>query len=400
MPLSVYDSVPCTLYPGEAFWDQPFDAVEVNRKETYCTDYWEPGKRFVQAWYTCEQCNNAWEHFPHETDESKGPARLKKICAVCIVRCHRYHKGVRMVHSSSVQCECHRVSDLLFCTPCVGMAKNARQTELQRLAALAAVEKNRFAVQNKQCPPVFALVPPVWPDGKPKKWSGWRLCRRPPLDGRKLSQVGLVVYDTKEESASETSESEGSDMNSVGSDVSGDSQDVSVISQGTKETKETKETKGTKEPKGAGAGTGTGPWTGAGTGTGPGTGVDGEGGKGAKKRRKKKGKKGSEGVDEVDKAYAALPGEEGALVVREGGEGGGGVGGEGGEGGVVAIAGDNKSQGEKLADKSQARSGSLSGDVSSDEEASVAAVETKKKTVMTSTTRMLPRKACRTGGSR
>ena len=91
---------------------------------------------------------------------------MKKFCGICIVRCHKYHKGVRLVHGSVVQCQCHHISNVLFCKPCIGMEKNEKQIEMQRLAGLAAVEKDRFETQNKACPPVFALVPAVWPDGR------------------------------------------------------------------------------------------------------------------------------------------------------------------------------------------------------------------------------------------
>ena len=59
---------------GDSFWDRPFDAAEVNRKDTYCTDYWEPGKRFYQTWYTCDQCNSAWEQYPHEEEGNRNPS--------------------------------------------------------------------------------------------------------------------------------------------------------------------------------------------------------------------------------------------------------------------------------------------------------------------------------------
>jgi len=219
----------------------------VLRQETYCTDYFEPGKRFAQMWYTCDQCNSAWEEYPHENEADRKSARLKKICAVCILRCHRYHKGTRMVHSSVVQCECHKVSMALYCEPCVGMEKNPAQIELQRQAGLAAVELLRHEAQNKQCPPVFALVPPVWPDGRPKKWSGWRLCRRVPLDGTPLSKVGFIEFAPPPEDDDEDeddTDSDASDLNSeldgkggtVGSSLTGDrtaaADDKSLVSFG------------------------------------------------------------------------------------------------------------------------------------------------------------------------
>ena len=79
LTFSYHTHVPQHIHTGDSFWDRPFDAAEVDRKETYCTDYWEPGKRFYQTWYTCDQCNSAWEQYPHEEEGNWVSNRLLVI---------------------------------------------------------------------------------------------------------------------------------------------------------------------------------------------------------------------------------------------------------------------------------------------------------------------------------
>jgi hypothetical protein len=122
----------------------------------------------------------------------------QKICAICITRCHRGHRGIKVVHSSRIKCECNKVCQTLYNRPCIAMIPTTRQIEIKREADELRIEEVRFIEQNALTPPVFALVPPVWPDGTPKKWSGWRLCRRPPFD-TKLENLGMVEEEDEED---------------------------------------------------------------------------------------------------------------------------------------------------------------------------------------------------------
>ena len=57
----------------------------------------------------------------------------------------------------------------------------------------------------------------IWFLFSPKKWSGWRLCRRPPLDGSKLKMVGMVLYPSQngEEEIDSETDSDASDFSDM-----------------------------------------------------------------------------------------------------------------------------------------------------------------------------------------
>lgn len=74
-----------------------------------------------------------------------------------------------------------------------GNGNTIMQIDLQKESEINHTEDTRRIEQNTQTPPIFALVPPVWRDGTPKKWSGWRLCRRPPNHG-KLENLGEQLH--------------------------------------------------------------------------------------------------------------------------------------------------------------------------------------------------------------
>lgn len=50
---------------NENRWNKPLEAVEITIAETHCTAF-QNKSEINQLWYTCTQCNNAWDEHPHE----------------------------------------------------------------------------------------------------------------------------------------------------------------------------------------------------------------------------------------------------------------------------------------------------------------------------------------------
>ena len=125
-----------------------------------------------QKWYSCEQCNRAWK------SSSEGSTKTVKICEPCVFRCHVGHKGVRFIRDSAAICICASVLKVIntgMCNACVVSETQTRiQSAAQDLRADQAVHRQR----NVDSPPIFAMVPRHWPDGRLKTQSGWSICRR------------------------------------------------------------------------------------------------------------------------------------------------------------------------------------------------------------------------------
>lgn len=98
-------------------WDKPLDAVKVSATEKFCTAYKNKNRSIVQKWlvcrlnllkmiiaytcrYSCEECNRSWNA------SSEGAKTLLKLCEPCVFRCHKTHKGVRLIRTSAASCNC------------------------------------------------------------------------------------------------------------------------------------------------------------------------------------------------------------------------------------------------------------------------------------------------------
>lgn len=157
-------------------WDKPVDAVSATPADMFCSAFQFKKKEMTQKLFTCEQCNRAWK-----TSDAGAKVTLK-LCEPCIVRCHEGHKGVRQIKDGISVCLCENVSRVAGNTCCATVISK-RQSTLQAEALDNTFEMLRRKEHNALMPPIFAMVPPKWHDGRRKKLHGWLLCRRPPLKG-------------------------------------------------------------------------------------------------------------------------------------------------------------------------------------------------------------------------
>jgi hypothetical protein len=124
---------------------------------------------------------------PPPVGKASGSSMLR-ICEPCVYRCHRGHKGVRLVRISPISCGCHSV-----CQPvnrCCAQEMSTLQAQNIKAAHHESLETQRTQLYNLLMPPTFALVPKHDPvTGKVKKESGFMMCRKPPPRNRLLEQI-------------------------------------------------------------------------------------------------------------------------------------------------------------------------------------------------------------------
>ena len=161
---------------GDLVWDKPVDAVLATAADMFCTVIQFKRKETEQKLFTCEQCNRAWKQ------SDVGAKVTLRMCEPCIERCHKGHKGIRQLKDMAVNCLCDSVCRVVGHS-CSATKIGARQATLQSEALDNRIETLRRKEHNALMPPVFANVPDKYPDGRPKRLSGWLLCRRPPLRG-------------------------------------------------------------------------------------------------------------------------------------------------------------------------------------------------------------------------
>jgi hypothetical protein len=77
---------------------------------------------------------------------------------------------------------------------CQGFTLSERQQAVQRAAFDERIELKRKEEHDSLMPPVFTMVPPVYPDGEtPKKLCGWMLVRQVPTNNKPLHKFGEVL---------------------------------------------------------------------------------------------------------------------------------------------------------------------------------------------------------------
>jgi hypothetical protein len=112
---------------------------------------------------------------------------MLRICEPCVYRCHRGHKGVRLVRISPVVCGCNSVCQPV--NPCCAHEISAIQLKNVKLAQQQSAEQQRQELLNLLMPPVFAMVPKYSPEGILKKESGYLMCRRSPSRNLALQRL-------------------------------------------------------------------------------------------------------------------------------------------------------------------------------------------------------------------
>ena len=180
-------------------WDRPVDAVTATAGDKFCSAFQFKRKEMMKKMFTCEQCNRAWK------TSAEGAKVTLKLCEPCILRCHEGHKGIRQIKDASTICLCEN-SGRVAGKPCCATVISKRQAILQSEALDNRIETLRAKEHNALMPPVFAMVPPKWPDGRRKKLHGWLLCRRPPLKGAET--LGEAEDDGNDNESSTTSRTE------------------------------------------------------------------------------------------------------------------------------------------------------------------------------------------------
>ena len=153
-------------------WEKPIDAVIPTPDEKICTAHQFKARAVEQKWYSCEQCNRAWK------SSAEGSTLTVKICEPCVFRCHVGHKGVRFIRESAAICICAKVLKVIGSEMCQACVISDKQLKIQGEAANLRDDQALFRKRNMNSPPIFALVPRFWPDGRLKMQSGWRVCRR------------------------------------------------------------------------------------------------------------------------------------------------------------------------------------------------------------------------------
>lgn len=149
-------------------------------------------KAIDQKWYTCEQCNrDSLKELVGEGEEVPTKNVMIKICEPCVYRCHRGHRGIRLVRMSPVTCQCQKMCSA-FCE-CKALEISRGQLITLREAADYKQEEKRQRVQDAFFPPLFAAVPKLDNDGRLKRESGWTVCRR--CSPMPTAEVGKVDVD-------------------------------------------------------------------------------------------------------------------------------------------------------------------------------------------------------------
>jgi hypothetical protein len=161
------------------FWDKPIDAIEVKPQDRFCTGHNNKGVPSVQTWYNCEECNRAVKL---GGDAQEGTSIMPKFCEPCIVRCHKGHKGVKLVRESNILCNCALVCKNIQ-KACCALIVSKGYSKVQTKAFNHRLESDRLRELDALMPSIYAMVPPYNFDGSDKRKSGWMICRRAPPNG-------------------------------------------------------------------------------------------------------------------------------------------------------------------------------------------------------------------------
>jgi ankyrin repeat protein len=158
-------------------WKRPMDAITVTPSERFCTTYGVGNRRIDQKWYTCEQCNNLAREKAMELDPENTKQVIMKFCEPCIYRCHKGHKGTRLVRKAPVTCVCNSPLSAGICS-CRAQEVSHTQIMLHQAEQEDLIEENRIRQRNALMPFLFCPVPKYDKEGTKKRESGWMICRQ------------------------------------------------------------------------------------------------------------------------------------------------------------------------------------------------------------------------------
>lgn len=145
-------------------------------------------RRIDQKWYTCDQCNKELKAL---NDDGSDKLVMIKLCEPCINRCHRGHKGTRLVRISPISCQCSSLCHE-FC-PCKALEISKYQLNVMQEASDKRQEERRVRMHEALMPPIFALCPQRDRHGNLKRESGYTMCRRrPPVN---MEDLGTKVHE-------------------------------------------------------------------------------------------------------------------------------------------------------------------------------------------------------------
>ena len=179
-------------------WVRPQDAVTVTPSERFCTTYGVGNRRVDQKWYTCDQCNNLAREMNMQIDPENTKSVIMKICEPCINRCHRGHKGTRLVRKAPVTCVCNSPLFKSVCS-CKAQEESETQIQLHQAEQDQVMEDKRSRQHNALMPPIFCQVPKFDRNGNKKRESGWMICRNFILRDQGIGATKEIVL--KEQSA-------------------------------------------------------------------------------------------------------------------------------------------------------------------------------------------------------
>ena len=181
-------------------WKRPAEAITVTPMEQFCTTYGIGNRRIDQKWYTCDTCNARARELNMEKDPENDKAVLLKICEPCIYRCHKGHKGTRLVRKQPVTCVCNAPSCEGVCS-CNAQEISKTQIDLHKEERDGLIEDNRVRQRNAIMPVLFCPVPQFDKQGNKKRESGWMICRQEMFPNMKHEKVKEKISARVEEIA-------------------------------------------------------------------------------------------------------------------------------------------------------------------------------------------------------
>ncbi|KAJ1453693.1 hypothetical protein M885DRAFT_273287 [Pelagophyceae sp. CCMP2097] len=174
-------------------WTRPVDAVERTEAVANCTAMTFGGRATAQAWYDCQECS---EDLQASRPEGDRDARRVEICIHCVKKCHRGHRGIKYVRTSSVNCKCSSafgMCDLLIKDDALADSSNSAAV-LVRYAVMERHEAKRLRILAERAPAVLAFLPP---QADARAVRGWALCRRLPRTGASAFGWQILVDPTQ-----------------------------------------------------------------------------------------------------------------------------------------------------------------------------------------------------------
>lgn len=150
---------------------------------------------------------------------------LLKLCEPCVYRCHKSHKGVRLIRVSAAICNCLIVGNIAS-YQCQACTISPQQIAAQTNGKLARIEAERRLYHDTSVPPILAMVPPCRPSGERKALCGWLLCRRVPVQSlEELFYSRRPLSQSSDIESIKSSTSKLSKQNIIRDDISLDSDD-------------------------------------------------------------------------------------------------------------------------------------------------------------------------------